>query len=100
MQDSESTQPLPTTTTRLDEVSQATREFAESGVITRLFNRRQALLAAFGISLGSMKHLSAQAPAHLTVPLDHWAGIKFTHGKRSVTITGAEIFRVLSGEKP
>ena len=60
--------------------------------------RRTALIAALSLGMGSMKHLSAQAPAHLRIPLDQWAGITFEHGKQKVTLTGAEIFRIIAGK--
>lgn len=66
----------------------------------KTLTRRAALLAAMALPLGSMLavKLSAQAPAHLRVPLDQWAGITFEHGKQRITFTGAEIFRILAGK--
>lgn len=63
--------------------------------------RRDALLAALSVPLGSWTavKLSAAEPAHLTISLDQWAGITFTHGTKTLTLSGAEIFRILAGGK-
>jgi len=71
-----------------------------------MLTRRNAIIAILAAPLGKFTAFAqTQAPAplastasraRLTINLDQWAGIVVTHGKRSTTITSAEIFDALT----
>ena len=60
--------------------------------------RRTALLVALSVPLGSFVKLAVAQPGHLRIPLDQWAGITFEHAGQKVTLTGAEVFRIIKGD--
>ena len=72
-----------------------------------MLTRRQAILAVLAAPLGKFTAFAAQAPsaqgpgaskALLTINLDQWGGIKVMMGKRSTTVTSADIFEALTRE--
>lgn len=60
--------------------------------------RRQVLLALLALPLADVRVL-AQHTGHLTVPLDQWATLRFTHKGREIEFTTAELFAILKGER-
>ena len=61
-------------------------------------NRRAALLALLSLPLGDYRALSAQSGV-LTIDLNKWRGLRVTHGKESIDISGQDIFEALTGKE-
>ena len=68
-----------------------------------MLTRRHAIMAILAAPLGKFTAFAAQAPqgpvaskALLTINLDQWGGIKVMMGKRSTTVTSADIFNALT----
>ena len=71
-------------------------------------SRRQALLAVMAIPLSDVRVLArtgrkgqempAPKAAILTVPLDQWGWLRFTHKGKEEMMSMAEVFAVLQGE--
>ena len=74
--------------------------FLEEAKMTRRATIRRAVLVAFGMVMGKFDALKAttipagprQSQAALTVDLDQWGALIFSHKGKVVTITSAEIF--------
>ena len=73
--------------------------------MTRRATIRRAVLVAFGMVMGKFDALKAasvpaqgprQSQAALTVDLDQWGALVFTHKGKKLTISSAEIFQSLS----
>jgi len=66
--------------------------------------RRSAILAALGSLLAGFyvpagAHPATPTKALLRIPLDQWSGITFESQGQTVTLTGAELFRIIKGGK-
>ena len=76
----------------------------EEAKMTRRQTIRRAVLVAFGMVMGKFDALKAmtipagprQSQAALTVDLDQWGALIFSHKGKVVTITSAEIFHSLN----
>ena len=72
--------------------------------MTRRATIRRAVLVAFGMVMGKFDALKAttvlagpqQSQAALTVDLDQWGALVFSHKGKKLTISSAEIFASLS----
>lgn len=62
--------------------------------MTRRAAIRQAVLLGMGMALGKMDSLKAQGGT-LTVDLDQWAQIVFTHRGKRCVVPVAEVFKCL-----
>ena len=72
--------------------------------MTRRATIRRAVLVAFGMVMGKFDALKAmtipagprQSQAALTVDLDQWSALIFSHKGKTLTISSAEIFTSLN----
>ena len=78
--------------------------FLEEAKMTRRVTIRRAVLIAFGMVMGKFDALKAtsvkaqgpaQSKAALTVDLDQWGALVFSHKGKTLTISSAEIFESL-----
>lgn len=59
---------------------------------------KRATMLMFGLALGKMDALKASS-GQLTVNLDQWGEIVFTHGGKRIAIPVAEVFAALAEER-